>query len=110
MARNLYHQRDDFFNRLAVSDESWFTISGHVLNRKTVVNWKKDRTGSPDEWFTEQKQGEKKIMVFSLMHGSGHLFGPYFLPHGSTFNGATYRQMLTDQVFPEMTVWQQVLF
>ena len=96
-------------------------MSGHVLNRKTVINWKKKKSGSPPEWYTEMKQGERKLMVFTVMHGSGNLFGPYFLPNGATFNGETYRNMLTDQVFPKMmqvlghagffnTIWQQVWY
>ena len=60
-------------------------------------------------------------MVFSVMHGSGNVFGPYFLQHGECFNGNTYRTMLEDRVFPDMmhvlghagffaTTWQQVYF
>ena len=60
-------------------------------------------------------------MVFTVMHGSGNIFGPYFLQNGETFNGNTYRAMLTDRVFPDMmaqlghaaffaTTWQQVYF
>ena len=57
-------------------------------------------------------------MVFSVVHGDGRLFGPYFIPDGETFNGQSYRNMLEDQVFPDMlevlgedffeTIWQQV--
>ena len=58
-------------------------------------------------------------MVYTVMHGSGHMFGPYFLNDGETFIGQTYRAMLTDKVFPDMicvlghagffaTIWQQV--
>ena len=60
-------------------------------------------------------------MVYTVMHGSGHMFGPYFLNDGESFNGETYRAMLTDLVFPDMmrvlghagffaTTWQQVYF
>ena len=60
-------------------------------------------------------------MVFTVMHGSGNIFGPYFLQNGESFNGHTYRAMLEDQVFPDMmhvlghdgffaTTWQQVYF
>ena len=119
MARELYNKGRHFYRHLAVSDESWFTLSGHVFNRKTVVNWKQDRSGSPEKWYTELKQGERKIMVFSVMHGWGKLFGPYFLPQGMTFNSQSYHRMLTEDVFPHMleelgveeffqTVWQQV--
>ena len=84
-----------------------------------MINWKRDRTGSPENWYTQQKQGEKKLMVFSVMRGSGQLFGPYFLPHGSTFNAQSYRRMLEDEVFPDMrnilgihefnqSIWMQV--
>ena len=60
-------------------------------------------------------------MVYTVMHGSGHMFGPYFLNDSESFNGDTYRAMLTDKVFPDMirvlgharfngTIWQQVYF
>ena len=60
-------------------------------------------------------------MVYTVMHGSGHMFGPYFLNDGKSFNGETYLVMLTDKVFPDMirvlgharfnaTIWQQVYF
>ena len=53
------------------------------------------------------------------MHGSGHTFGPYFLPHGTKFTQHTYLKLLLDEVFGDMlaklghelffsTVWQQV--
>ena len=42
-------------------------------------------------------------MCYTVMHGSGHMFGPYFLNDGKSFNGVTYRAMLTDLVFPDMT-------
>ena len=60
-------------------------------------------------------------MVFTVMHGSGNIFGLYFLQDGESFNGHTYRTMLSDRVFPDMmrvlgyaaffaTTWQQVYF
>ena len=58
-------------------------------------------------------------MVFTVMHGSGRTFGPYFLPHGTKFTQHTYLKLLLDEVFGDMlaklghelffsTVWQQV--
>ena len=58
-------------------------------------------------------------MVFTVMHGSGRTFGPYFLPHGTKFNQTSYLRLLQDEVFVDMlsklghdvffsTVWQQV--
>ena len=60
-------------------------------------------------------------MVFIVMHGSGNMFGQYFILDGESFNGHTYHAMLSDRVFPDMmrvlghagffaTTWQQVYF
>ena len=60
-------------------------------------------------------------MCYTVMHGSGHMFGPYFLNDGESFNGHTFLAMLSDRVFPDMmrvlghagfftTTWQQMYF
>ena len=58
-------------------------------------------------------------MVLSIMHGSGKLFGPYIKPDGMKYDGALYKNLLEDEVFPDMLqelghdrffrmIWQQV--
>ena len=56
-------------------------------------------------------------MVLALVHGSGKVFGPYFLPADVNLNQHGYKRMLSHTVFPDMrrvlclefdsTIWQQ---
>ena len=48
----------------------------HNLRQNTRVYDLKGR-GAPENWSTEEGQGEPKIMVFHAIYGGGHVFGPY---------------------------------
>ena len=117
MGRLLVRKPSHWYRNLCVSDEAWFTLSGHVFNRQNTVCYSPSGEGTPDQWVSEATQGEEKVMVFCLLHGSGHKFGPYFLT-GGRVNQFTYRELLETNVFPVMkerlgqarfrrTIWQQ---
>ena len=116
MGRLLFRQPLAWFRELCVSDEAWFTLSGHVYNRQNTVCYSPVGNGTPDQWKTEASQGQKKVMVFCLLHGSGRKFGPFFID--GRVNQHTYRELLERKVFPLMkqqlglarfrrTIWQQ---
>ena len=45
--------------------------------------------GAPEDWCTEQAQGEPKIMVFHAISGHGLVFGPYPI-RNRPYNSAEY--------------------
>ena len=107
-----------WFEHLSVSDEAWFSLGGHVFNRKNTVLYSPQGKGTPDQWFSESSQAQQKVMVFSIVHGSGQVFGPYFLKAGVNLNQYGYKRLLSHTVFPDMkrrlgqagfdsTCWQQ---
>ena len=117
MGRLLARKPADWFKNLCVSDEAWFTLSGHVYNRQNTVCYSPVGGGTPEQWVTQASQAQQKIMVFCLLHGSGQKFGPYFLSEGRVTQ-YTYRELLETKVFPKMkeklslagfkrTIWQQ---
>ena len=74
--------------------------------------------GTPGQWFSESAQTPNKVMVFAIVHGSGKLFGPYFLREGVNLDQYGYKRLLSHIVFPDMkqklgqvefnsTIWQQ---
>ena len=107
-----------WYRDLCTSDEAWFTLSGHVFNRKNTVCYSSDGAGRPGQWISQAAQSPDKVLVFCLLHGSGQKFGPYFIPPDETVNQFSYRELLEKTVFPLMmlmlgravwgrTWWQQ---
>ena len=118
MGRLLARKPASWYRELCVSDEAWFTLSGHVFNRQNTVCYSPSGEGTPDQWISEATQSQKKVMVFCLLHGSGKKFGPFFMPEDERVNQYTYRDLLENKVFPVMKeslgqarfrrlVWQQ---
>ena len=118
MGRLLVRKPFSWFENLCVSDEAWFTLSGHVFNRQNTVCYSPSGQGTPEQWVSQASQSQEKVMVFCLLHGSGQKFGPFFLEDGGRVNQFSYRELLEDMVFPLMkqrlglakfrrVVWQQ---
>ena len=100
MGRFLASKSLGWFDDLIVSDEAWFTLSGHVFNRKNTVCYSADGAGRPEQWQSEAAQSSEKVMVFALLHGSGKKFGPFFIPEDEAINQHSYRRLLETTVFP----------
>ena len=118
MGRLLARKPNSWFENLCVSDEAWFTLSGHVFNRQNTVCYSPAGEGVPDQWVSQATQSQEKVMVFCLLHGSGHKFGPFFLEQEGRINQFSYRELLEELVFPAMrqglgrsrfkkVIWQQ---
>ena len=118
MGKLLSRKSKAWFEHLSVSDEAWFSLGGHVFNRKNTVLYAPQGKGTPDQWFSESSQAQQKVMVFAIVHGSGQVLGPYFLPEGENLNQHGYKRLLSHTVFPDMkrrlgqvefdmTCWQQ---
>ena len=118
MCNFLQTQNNNYFESLVVSDEAWFTVGGHCFNRQNTVVYSPSGQGTPDHWFSEAVQGQQKVMLFVLMTGDGHLFGPYFYDQDHNIDARGYKNMLVYKVFPAMKrelgvrkfnrlVWQQ---
>ena len=118
MGRLLERKTFSWYSNLCVSDEAWFSLTGHVFNRQNTVCYAPSGQGTPEQWITQATQSPDKVMVFCLLHGSGEKFGPFFLPSDGRVTQFSYRQLLVNQVFPLMkqqlgltkfrsTVWQQ---
>ena len=118
MGRILSRKPRSWFSNLCVSDEAWFSLGGHVFNRKNTVLYAPGGNGTPEQWFSEASQAQKKVMVFCVLHGSGKKFGPYFHEEDENINQWNYRELLHRKVFPQMkrtlgqdlfslTIWQQ---
>ena len=85
--------------------------------RKNTVLYSPQGEGTPDQWFSESNQAQEKVMVFAFVHGSGQVFGPYFLKQGVNLDQFGYKRLLRHTVFPDMrralglvefnsTIWQ----
>ena len=107
-----------WYSHLSVSDEAWFSLGGHVFNRKNTVLYAPQGQGTPNQWFSESSQSQEKVMVFAAVHGSGKIFGPYFHEQGVNMDQHVYKRLLSHSLFPDMkrvlgqvgfeaTVWQQ---
>lgn len=118
MGRLLSLKSKEWYSHLSVSDEAWFSLGGHVFNRKNTVLYSPHGGGTPEQWFSESSQAQSKVMVFAIVHGSGKVLGPYFHPQEENVNQALYKRLLSHTVFPEMrrvlgqagfdsTIWQQ---
>ena len=118
MARYLVSKPKRYFENLIVSDEAWFTIGGHVMNRQNNVLYAPSGQGVPDQWFTEAKQSFDKVMVFCLLAGGGEKFGPFFFKKDKTVDSHIYKWLLAHQVIPmikqrlgmdrfRQAIWQQ---
>ena len=105
-----------WYRDLCTSDEAWFTLSGHVFNRKNTVCYSRDGAGRPGQWISQAAQSPDKVLVFCLLHGSGQKFGPYFIPPDETVNQFSYRELLERTVFPLMmlmlgrAVWGRMIW
>ena len=102
MGKLLVRKSLSWYRDLCVSDEAWFTLSGHVFNRQNTVCYAPSGQGTPEQWTTQAGQSEGKVMVFCLLHGSGLKFGPFFLDAGGRVTQFTYRELLERKVFPLM--------
>ena len=96
-----------WYSNLCVSDEAWFTLGGHVFNRKNTVIYSPAVKGTPEQWISESQQGQQKEMVFCLLHGSGKKFCPfaYFpqvisLEYVQTVPYVTFNQVAGPQGLP----------
>ena len=118
MCNFLKNQPVMYYNNLCVSDEAWFTVGGHIFNRKNTVCYSPRGDGTPDHFFSEAAQSEKKVMVFLLLTGGGEKFGPYFYSEDETITAHKYKMLLIHHVFPELKnrlrqrkfdwlIWQQ---
>lgn len=91
MGRYLARKPKRYFENLIVSDEAWFTLGGHVMNRQNNVLYAPSGHGAPDQWFTEAEQSHDKVMVFCLLHGSGEKFGPFVFAKHKTVDSHSYK-------------------
>ena len=118
MGQVLSRKPRSWYSKLSVSDEAWFSLGGHVFNRKNTVLYAPGGGGTPEQWFSEASQAQNKVMVFCVLHGSGKKFGPYFHDENENINQHSYRHLLQSKVFPQMkrclgqelfsqTTWQQ---
>ena len=118
MGRYLSTKPMSYFESLIVSDEAWFTLGGHVMNRQNNVLYSPPGNGALDQWFTEAKQSHEKVMVFCLLSGGGEKFGPFFLPKDKTVDSHAYKWLLAHKVIPlikrqlgqdrfQQAIWQQ---
>ena len=68
--------------------------------------------------FLRAAKHSRRSWFFSIVHGSGQVFGPYFLKAGVNLNQYGYKRLLSHTVFPDMkrrlgqaefdsTCWQQ---
>ena len=62
MLRLLARKPADWFKNLCVSDEEWFTLSGHVYNRQNTVCYSPRGGGAPDQWVTQASQAQEKVL------------------------------------------------
>jgi len=71
--------------------------------------------GAPDQWLTEQGQGEHKVMIFTVIYGGGLVFGPYPILN-RPYNSVEYVRMLEEDVLPEIQAvlgprkWRRCIF
>lgn len=85
--------------------------------------------GAPEDWCTEEGQGEPKIMVFHAIYGGGLVFGPFPIVN-RPYNSAEYirsslnwgiwifiiHRMLREDILPEIQAvlgprrWQRCIF
>ena len=102
MGRLLAKKRLAWFQTLAVRDEAWFCLSGHVFNRQNNVRYSPSGSGTPEHWKSEAAQSTLKVMVFCCLTGSGQKFGPFFLPDVGWVTQHSYRELLEEELFPQM--------
>ena len=118
MGRLLARKSLAWYENLAVSDEAWFCLSGHVFNRQNNVCYSPAGSGTPNQWRSEAAQSSLKVMVFCCLTGCGQKFGPFFLADGGRVTQHSYKELLESQLFPQMKeklgrrrwsklVWQQ---
>ncbi len=89
------NKEDKFVDKIIWSDESIFTINGH-LNRHNTVYWS---ITNPDIVLEEDKLGPK-VMVWAGIWSTGRV-GPYFF-NGSV-NANNYLKLLDDFVWPSIS-------
>ena len=58
MARLLSRKPNEYYRNLCVSDEAWFTLGGHVFNRKNTVIYSPHGQGIPEQWKSESSQAQ----------------------------------------------------
>ena len=102
MGRFLVRKPNQYFENLLVSDEAWFTLGGHVMNRQNNILYAPVGKGVPDQWFTEATQSHDKVMVFCLLSGSGEKFGPLFFDKEQTIDSHAYKWLLAHKVLPQI--------
>jgi hypothetical protein len=89
------NEDQEFVDKIIWTDESIFTINGHV-NRHNTVYWS---ASNPQIIFEQDKLGEK-VMVWAGLWSSGRV-GPFF------FNGSvtaeTYLKLLNGEVWPSIS-------
>ena len=102
MGRFLSNRPNSYFERLSVSDEAWFSLGGHVFNKKNTVLYSPNDDGTPSQWFSNSAQSQKKVMVFGVLTGYSYKFGPYFLNDGVSIDQELYKRTLAYKVFPDM--------
>jgi hypothetical protein len=100
----IYQGDNEFIDKIIWSDESLFTVSGHV-NRHNCVYWSFE---NPSVVLEEDKLGEK-VMVWAGIWSNGRV-GPFFID--GSVNSNTYIEMLETQFWPLVSdeVQQQQLW
>ena len=63
MGRLLARKPAHWYRNLCVSDEAWFTLSGHVFNRQNTVCYSPAGEGVPGQWISEARQGDGLLTV-----------------------------------------------
>jgi len=98
---NMLHGDGEFWFKIIMSDEAHFTLNGAV-NKQNCRFWADE---NPCEIF-EEPLHDQKVTVWCGVSAK-KIIGPYFFENEAgkavTINGARYRAMLRDFVFPEMT-------
>ena len=104
MCRFLQEQPVKFYNYLAVSDEAWFCLNGHVYNPQNSRCYSEAKMGVPEHWFSEASQSQKKVMVFIVMVGIGMILEPYFYDDeaNNRLTAERYLMTLKETIIPEL--------
>ena len=56
MGRLLERKTFSWYSNLCVSDEAWFSLTGHVFNRQNTVCYAPSGQGTPEQWITQATQ------------------------------------------------------
>ena len=86
-----------FLHNLVISDEAGFHMNGTVCSQNVREYAPK---GDKPEFTYDVNSSKEKCMVWMGLTGGGVVLGPFFFVNNVT--GASYLQLLNDEVFPQL--------